>query len=405
MTGKRKQQALSAALARTVKSPGMYADGNGLNLKVEPTGAKRWVHRVTIGGKRHNLGLGGYPTVSLAEARELASDNQRTIRQGRDPLAEKRQSAEERRRPALPTFAQAAEQVIEMRRPTWSNSKHAAQWKSTLSTYAYPVIGSKYLDEIKSSDVLTVLTPIWTSKPETASRVRQRLETVFDWAIAQGWRLDNPAGKAIARVLPSVPRGKNHHTALKDYADVPAALEQVKRSTAELETRLSLEFLVLTAARSSEVRLARWSEIDWESKTWTIPEDRMKARREHRVPLADRALEILVEARELDGHGSGLVFPAGQNGKPLSNATHLALLRRLGIPAVPHGFRSSFKDWCMERTDIPWTVGEAALAHTLGNSTEAAYARSDLFDRRRGLMESWAAFLASGAVGSGLDRA
>ena len=284
MTGKRKQQALSAALVRTAISPGMYADGNGLNLKVEPTGAKRWIQRVTIRGKRSNLGLGGFPAVSLAEARELASDNQRAIRRGRDPLAEKRQSAEERRRPALPTFAQAAEQVIEMRRPTWSNSKHAAQWKSTLSTYAYPVIGSKYLDEIKSSDVLTVLTPIWTSKPETASRVRQRLETVFDWAIAQGWRLDNPAGKAIARVLPSVPRGKNHHTALKDYADVPATLEQVKRSTAELETRLSLEFLVLTAARSSEVRLARWSEIDWESKTWTIPEDRMKARREHRRP-------------------------------------------------------------------------------------------------------------------------
>ena len=405
MTGKRKQQALSAALVRTVTSSGMYADGNGLNLKVEPSGARRWVQRVTIGGKRHNLGLGGYPAVSLAEARELAGANQRAIRQGRDPLAEKRQSAEERRRPALPTFAQAAEQVIEMRRPTWSNSKHAAQWKSTLATYAYPVIGSKQLDEIKSGDVLTVLTPIWTSKPETASRVRQRLETVFDWAIAQGWRLDNPAGKAIARVLPSVPRGKNHHTALKYYTSVPAVLEQVRESTAELETRLSLEFLVLTAARSSEVRLARWSEIDWESKTWTVPEHRMKARREHRVPLADRALEILVEARGLDGQGSELVFPSGQNGKPLSNATHLALLRRLGIPAVPHGFRSSFKDWCMERTDIPWTVGEAALAHTLGNSTEAAYARSDLFDRRRGLMESWAEFLASGAVGSGLNRA
>ena len=260
-----------------------------------------------------------------------------------------------------------------MRRPTWSNSKHAAQWKSTLSTYAYPVIGSKYLDEIKSSDVLTVLTPIWTSKPETASRVRQRLETVFDWAIAQGWRLDNPAGKAIARVLPSVPRGKNHHTALKDYADVPATLEQVKRSTAELETRLSLEFLVLTAARSSEVRLARWSEIDWESKTWTIPEDRMKARREHRVPLADRALEILVEARELDGLGSGLVFPAGQNGKPLSNATHLALLRRLGIPAVPHGFPKQLQGlvhgahrypvglWGRPPWLIPWAIQRKQL--------------------------------------------
>ena len=183
----------------------------------------------------------------------------------------------------------------------------------------------KHLDEIKSGDVLTGLTPIWTSKPETASRVRQRLETVLDWAIAQGWRLDNPAGKAVARVLPKVPRVKNHHTAL-NYADVPATLEQVRESIAELETRLSLEFLVLTAARPSEVRLARWSEIHWESKTWSIPAERMKARREHRVPLADRALEILTQARALDGQGSGLVFPAGRNGKPLPNMTHLALL-------------------------------------------------------------------------------
>ena len=319
--------------------------------------------------------------MSMAEARELASDNQRAIRQGRDPLAEKRKSAEERRRPALSTFAQAAEQVIEMRRPTWSNSKHAAQWKSTLATYAYPVIGSKFLDEIKSGDVLSVPTPIWTSKPETASRVRQRMETVFDWAIAQGWRLDNPAGKSVATALPRLPRTKNHHTAL-NYEDVPAALEQVRESTSDLSTRLSWEFLVLTAARSSEVRLATWPEIDWNSKAWTIPASRMKARREHRVPLADPALEILLEAQVLEGQGSGLVFPASRSGKPLSNMTHLALLRRLGIPAVPHGFRSSFKDWSMERTTIPWPVVEAALAHTLGNQTEAAYARSDLFEPR-----------------------
>ncbi len=398
MTEKRKHQALSAEMVRTVTSPGMYADGNGLNLKVEPSGAKRWVQRVTIGGKRSNFGLGGYPAVSLAEARELAGANQRAIRQGRDPLDKKRQSAGEWRRPAMPTFAQAAEQVIEMRRPTWSNSKHAAQWKSTLATYAYPVIGSKHLDEIKSSDVLTVLTPIWTSKPETARRVRQRLETVFDWAIAQGWRLDNPAGRAAARVLPRLPRVRTHHTSLY-YADVPAALEQVRESTAVLSTRLSLEFLVLTAARSSEVRLATWPEIDWESETWTLPASRMMARREHRVPLAARALDILLEARVLDGQGSGLVFPASRSGKPLSNVTHLALLRRLGIHCVPHGFRSSFAAWCMECTDIPLTVVEHALAHTLGNLTAAVFARRHLFEMRRGLMETWAEFLTGGTGG------
>ena len=186
------QQALSAVFVRTVAKPGMYPDGNGLNLKVVPSGARRWVQRVTIGGKPHNIGLGGYPAVSLAEARELASENQRLIRQGRNPLAEKRLVVEELRRPSIPTFAQAAEQVIEMRRPTWSNAKHASQWTNTLRTYAYPVVGRKPVDEITTGDVLAILTPVWTAKPETASRVRQRLETVFDWAIFQGLRMDKP---------------------------------------------------------------------------------------------------------------------------------------------------------------------------------------------------------------------
>ncbi len=395
MSLRRKQQVLSAALVRTVSAPGLYSDGNGLNLKVETSGSKRWVQRVTIGGIRHNLGLGGYPTVSLSEARELATDNQRAIRQGRDPLSEKRQATEDRRRPRVPTFAEAAGRVVGMRRPTWSNPKHASQWENTLSTYAFPVIGVKSVDEISSADVLEVLTPIWTDKPETASRVRQRLETVFDWVIVQGWRLDNPAGKAVFRALPRTRRAKNHHLALP-YSEVPAALEGVRQSTADLVTRLSFEFLVLTAARSGEVRLAEWSEIDWESESWTVPPSRMKARREHRVPLAGQALEVLCQAEALDGQDSGLVFPGTRGGKPLSNMIHVSLLRRLGIAAVPHGFRSSFKDWCIERTDTPWAVGEAALAHNLGNSTETAYARSDLFDRRRRLMEAWAEFLAPG---------
>ena len=392
------QQSLSAVFVRTVAKPGMYPDGNGLNFKVVPSGARRWVQRVTIGGKRHNIGLGGYPAVSLAEARELAAENQRLMRQGRNPLAEKRQAVEELRKPSIPTFAQAAEQVIEMRRPTWSNAKHASQWTNTLRTYAHPVIGRKPVDEVTTGDVLAVLTPIWTAKPETASRVRQRLETVFDWAIFQGWRMDNPAGKGILKVLPRTSRLKSHHTALP-HRDVPEALQRVRESTADLVTRLSFEFLVLTAARSNEARLARWPEFEWEDATWTVPEERMKARRIHRVPLSGRCLEILSQARGLGGQEGGLVFPSGKNGKPLSDMVYTAMLRRLEIPAVAHGFRSSFKQWCLETkgADATWLPSEAALAHNLGNSTQEAYIQhTDLLEVRRPLMEEWAEFIGSG---------
>ena len=367
MPGTRTHQTLSAAMVRTVSKLGMYSDGNGLNLRVERSGTKQWVQRVTIAGKRSMLGLGGYPAISLADARELAAANQRAVKQGRDPLAEKRQAAEERRRPAVPSFSEAAERVIEMHRPTWSNAKHAAQWTSTLATYAHPVIGRKPVDEITTGDVLTIMTPIWTTKPETASRVRQRLETVFDWVVAQGWRPDNPAGRAITRALPRVSRVKRHHAALP-VLDVPAALKTVRESGADMATRLAFEFLALTAARSSEARLATWGEMDLQSATWKVPAERMKARREHKVPLSGRSLEILGEARELNGHDTELVFPAGRRGKALSDMTLTVLLRRLGIPAVPHGFRSSFKDWCMEVRggDDRWFLSEAALAHNLG---------------------------------------
>ncbi len=396
MPGTRNHQTLSAAMVRTVSKPGMYSDGNGLNLRVELSGTKQWVQRVTVAGKRTMLGLGGYPAISLADARELAAANQRAVKQGRDPLAEKRQAAEERRRPAVPSFSEAAERVIEMHRPTWSNAKHAAQWTSTLATYAHPVIGRKPVDEVDSGDVLAILTPIWTSKSETASRVRQRMETVFDWVVAQGWRPDNPAGRAITRALPRVSRVKRHHAALP-VLDVPAALKTVRESGADMATRLAFEFLVLTAARSSEARLATWGEMDLQSATWKVPAERMKARREHTVPLSGRSLEILGKARELNGHGTGLVFPAGRPGKALSDMTLTVLLRRLGIPAVPHGFRSSFKDWCIEVRggDDRWFTSEAALAHNLGGSTEMAYARTDLLELRRPLMDEWAGFLST----------
>ena len=310
------------------------------------------------------MGLGGYPTVSLAEARKAALVNSRMIREGRDPLAEKREAIAARKRPATPTFAEAGEIVIEMRRPSWSNSKHTAQWTSTLSTYAFPKIGSKLVTEITTADILDVLSPIWTEKPETASRVRQRMETVLDWAVAQGYRTDNPATRSITKVLPKTSRTKRHHPALH-YREVPEALGKIRASTADDVTKWAFEFLVLTAARSGEVRLATWSEIDMSDRKWTVPAERMKARREHQVPLSARSMAILQSVEKLAEPTHNLVFP-GNSGKPLSDMVFTAMLRRLDIPAVAHGFRSSFKDWCIECTDVGWEVGEAALAHNLG---------------------------------------
>ena len=293
--------------------------------------------------------------------------------------------------PPIPTFADVAATVIELRRPTWSNPKHAAQWSATLATYAFPMIGDKPVDSITAADVLAVLTSIWTAKPETASRVRQRMETVFDFAVTGGHRLDNPAGRALLKVLPSTKRFKEHHAAL-NYCDVAAAVRKVRLSTAHPLTRLAFEFLVLTASRSGEVRGAEWSEIDWQSATWTIPASRMKARREHRVPLSDKAMEILRDAFELTD-GQGMIFPAKRSGKALTDMTLTVLMRRLDIPATVHGFRSGFRDWAAEKSGASWAVCESALAHNVGNSTEAAYMRSDLLEQRRELLAAWGAYL------------
>ena len=251
----RKSNSLSAAFIRTVTAHGAYSDGNGLTLRVDKSG-KRWVQRVTIDSKRHNIGLGAYPAVPLAKARELAVANAQVIREGRNPIAEKRQAREKSRRPDKPTFADAASRVIELRRPTWRNVKHAAQWSSTLETYTYPIIGKKPVDEVATADILSVLTPIWVDKSETAARVRQRMETVFDWVVAQGWRQDNPASRSITKALPRVRRLKDNYKALP-YTQVPAALTKIRGSTADPSTRLCLEFLILTSVRSGEARMAR----------------------------------------------------------------------------------------------------------------------------------------------------
>ena len=381
---------------RTLKSPGMYADGQGLYLRVDPSGARRWVQRVLVRGKRRNLGLGGWPAVSLAEAREQAIVNLQVIRAGGDPLAIKR-------REAMPTVAEAAAKVIELNRPTWTNEKHTYQWGMTFSKYVNPIIGSLLVGDVTSADALAVLTPIWTSKHETARRIRQRIGAVMDWAVAQGYRQDNPAGEALSKVLPRMPKTKAHQPALP-YIEVSAAVRTFYGSDADRATKLSFELLVLTATRSTEVRLAEWDEVDWLSMTWTIPAGRMKGRkgqrREHRVPLSPRALEILLSARAL-GDGSGIIFPSPLTGGPISNNTHRKRMQDLdfkaldGRYAVPHGFRSSFRDWASEQTNAPHAVMEAALAHTIPSATEAAYARSDLFDRRRVLMQQWADYLSA----------
>ncbi len=382
MAENRKARPLTAARVRTEKRPGRYHDGQGLYLQVDPSGARRWLQRVVIRGKRTDLGLGGWPLVSLNAAREKAMENRRIARVGGDPRTETRD---------VPTFAEAAAEVIKLNLPTWKNTKHAAQWGSTLRTYVFPYFGSRLVTAVSGSDVMKALTLIWTAKPETARRVRQRVSAVMKWAIANNYRLDNPAGDAIEAVLPKTSRTQAHHKALH-YADVPVALDAIRASTAGPATRLALDFAVLTAARSGEVRAARWEEISLDSRVWTVPAARMKAGREHRVPLSRRALDVLEEARSLDD-GPGLIFP-GRSGRPLSDMTFTALLRRLNIPCVPHGFRSSFRDWAAEKTDAPHAVMEAALAHVVGNSTEAAYFRSDLFERRRTLMDQWAEYLA-----------
>ena len=382
---------LSAAFVKTVKRPGRYGDGRGgfgLSLLVKPTTTERlsktWSQRLRIHGHPVNVGLGAYPVVTLAEAREKALKNRRTVAQGRDP-----------RSGGIPTFAEAVETVIAIHRPSWrSGSRYESQWRGTLRRYAVPRFGDKRVNEITTADVMGALLAddFWNQKRVTARVVRQRIGAVMKWAVAQGYREDNPAGDAISAALPKNGVRVRHQRALP-HGDVSAALDRVRASEALPSTKLALEMLVLTACRSGEVRMARWAEFDLESAIWTIPEARTKSGREHRVPLSSGALKVLDQAKGL-GNGNGLVFP-GRRLQPLADATMSLLLRRFGIRCVPHGMRSSFRDWCSE-TGVRREVAEAALAHVLKNKVEAAYARSDLLESRREVMERWSEYLAQG---------
>ena len=382
--GRRPHNALSAAFVRTAK-PGYYCDGNGLYLRVDRSGARRWEQRLRIQGRNRTLGLGGCQLVSLAEAREKAFTNRKIARSGGDPRTERHKVRD------MPTFAEAAARVLEQKRPGWRSGKHPEDWISSLRAYAFPELGHRPVGEITTADILAVLTPIWHGKHVTARRVRQRIGAVMKWAVAMGLRPDNPAGDVLDQALGRHRVVVQHMRALP-HSEVAGAIEAVRTSAAALVTRLAFEFMVLTACRSGEVRLAGWDEIDLEAGEWTIPGERMKAQRPHRVPLSGRAVEILGEARTL-GDGGGLVFPSSE-GRPLSGSTLSTLLRGLRIAAVPHGCRSSFRDWCGECSNAPREVAEAALAHVVRDKVEAAYARSDLFERRRVLMDAWAAYLA-----------
>ena len=377
---------LTAAKVRALTEPGRYGDGGGLYLSIRGA-SKTWTQRVMIDGRRRELGLGPWPAISLAAARQQALDNKGQVVAGRDPLADKR-------RPKVPTFGEAAAAVLELNRPRWKSAKHATNWQQMMERHAIPKLGNIPIDRIDRVDVLDVLQPIWTTLPETARRIRQRLRAIFGWSMAHGHRADNPAGEVIDAALPAQPPVKQHFRALP-YEEVGDALATVEGSTAGPAAKQCFRFLVLTAARSGEARGATWDEIDVEAATWTIGPDRMKAARAHRVPLSAQALDVLRQAREL-ADDSGLVFPSNlRPGRELSDMTLIKILRDRGLAerATVHGFRSSFRDWTLEQTDTPWAVAEAALAHTLGNSTEQAYARSDLFQRRRALMETWADYV------------
>jgi integrase len=395
-----------------LKRPGMHADGRGLYLRIGPNGAKSWIFRYRADGKRRDAGLGGYPAVSLAEAREKAEALRRQRAAGRDPLelreAEKQTAKLETARRM--TFKQCAEAYIETHKATWKNAKHAYQWPQSLGAFVYPVFGDLPVQAVDAALVIQALKPIWRMKTETAARTRGRIERVLDWAKASGFRTgENPARWRghLDQLLPQPSKiaTVEHHAALP-YAEMGEFMRLLRQQ--EGTAARALEFTILCATRTSETLLAIWTEIDFAAEVWTIPPERMKGRmkggREHRVPLPPAALDLLKalhaaaeaprksEAKAAASPGQ-FIFPGARRGKPLSNMAMLQLLRRLGRgDLTSHGFRSTFKDWGREQTNFPREVIEAALAHALESKVEAAYARGDLLQKRRKLMEAWAGY-------------
>ncbi|WP_010338305.1 tyrosine-type recombinase/integrase [Sphingobium yanoikuyae] len=368
--------------------PGTYGDGDGLFLKVSKSGGASWLLRVQHDGKRRDIGLGSAKLVTLAAARAKAAEARKATREdGRDLVAEKRKTKAE-----AVTFKEAALAYHETHKNQWANAKHGDQWINTMEAYAFPVLGSKPVGSITAGEIITAISNVWTAKPETGRRVRQRICSVLNFAHARGWRLTESPSAALTagNGLPKQQGGK-HHAAMP-YADLPAFITRL-RTAGGTWSRLALEFVILTAARSQEVRLATWSEIDLEKSLWTVPADHMKMRIEHVVPLSPQALTVLHSAMAIRREGTDLIFP-GAKGSAMSDMTLLGVLRRMKEPTTVHGFRSSFRTWVAEETNFPGEVAEAALAHQNRNEVERAYQRGGLLDKRRKLMEAWGAYCA-----------
>jgi integrase len=384
------RQVKPARSVATLEKPGRHSDGDGLYLVVDASGARRWLFMFRWGGKLKEMGLGGASTVSLSDAREKAADARRIVASGRNPI-ELRRSAEAARA-AGTMFGAFADKLVADLVQGFRNEKHQSQWATTLKTYAAP-LREKPLDAIGTDDVLAVLAPIWQTKHETASRLRGRIERVLDAAKAKGLRSgENPArwrGHLDKLLSKRRKLTRGHHAAMA-YPDVPAFISELRKR--EAVAGMALEFTIVNASRSGEVLGARWSEIDQETKVWTVPAERMKAGRPHRVPLAPRALNILAEAEKI--RTGEYVFPGQRRDRPLSPVAMNKVLRRMQIEnATVHGFRSSFRDWAGECTSFPREIAEAALAHVVGDETERAYRRGDALEKRRLLMEAWAGFL------------
>ncbi len=387
---------------RHIKRPGRYCDGGNLYLLVRNSTSKKspdsinksWAFRYSRNDKQTWMGLGPYPDVSLAEARELATDARKQLLKGIDPLTDKRarKRAARRAHDDILSFAECAEKYIDAQAPGWSNPKHIDQWRNTLKNVAGPVFGHLPVDEIDTALVMRCIEPLWTTKTETASRLRGRIESVLDWATVRGYRGgDNPArwrghlDKLLPR--PSQVTRVKHHAALS-YTEAGAFL-QTLRDDPGIASR-ALELTILTAARTNEVIQAEWSEFDLDLGIWVVPDERMKSKREHRVPLSDDAVSVL---KAVEGRSQRYVFPGHKRGSHLSNIAMLQVLKRLGRTDITvHGFRSTFRDWCAESTNYPSDVAEMALAHVLRDKTEAAYRRGDLFEKRARLMADWARY-------------
>ncbi len=391
---------LTAIEVAKKKKPGRYGDGGGLVLQVSKWGTKAWLFRFEREGRERQMGLGPLSTISLADARRKANEARKLLLDGVNPIAARKKSITRARVATArgTTFKQCAEKYIAAHEAGWRNEKHRGQWKSTLASYAYPAIGDLPVSSIDTALVVKIIEPIWTQKSETASRLRGRIESVLDWATVRDFRIgENPARWRghLDKLLPArgAVRTVKHHAAIP-YPDMPAFMTEL-RDRDGISAR-ALEWTILTAVRTSEAISARWSEIDHSSKSWTIPTERMKARREHRIPLSPRALEIL----SLLPREDAFIFPGARKGVPLSNMAMLELMRGMKPGYVPHGCRSTFRDWAAETTSYPNHVVEMALAHVVGNKVEAAYRRGDLFEKRRRLMSDWAKYCSRPAAAS-----